>query len=139
MSKKGIYLTCFSSALLESVRQLVFFAFPEECEQIIRLKPGTDDNLITILTGIDYQIPGFLAGKADVDVVEVVVNKAGRMFTRKALVGLITSYQLQPGLSYPRDMIGLVALNANQPEVGHYQAVINKTSEKAWSCVLMPV
>ncbi len=134
----GLWIVAHSARGVDNSAAVAFFAFPEECEAIIKVRPGLDDTFTTILTGVDYQIPGFAAGRVACDVVDVVINKNGRMITRKALVGQISATQKQPGPAYPRDMIGMIALNADQPEVGKYHAVIKKMSDAAWACALVP-
>jgi hypothetical protein len=88
-----------------------------------------------VITGLDYQLPGFVAGTIDVDVVEVDVVKLGKHIIRKALVAEVCG-QKQPQAPYPTNMIALVALNANQPLKGRYSAEITKSSDCAWRCVL---
>jgi hypothetical protein len=56
---------------------------------------------------------------------------------RKALCDAVEG-QLPPRIGlYPENMIGLIAVNADQPEKGTYFARIKKVSSGAWRCVLV--
>jgi hypothetical protein len=114
----------------------VFYAFPEECVQIARLKPGILPYFETMLTGVDYQLKNFESGEFNVEVVEVIILKAGKQYLRKALCAEVYG-QKQPQPPYPMNMIGLVAQYAIQPKPGVYKASIKKFSEKAWTCTLV--
>jgi hypothetical protein len=113
----------------------VFFAFPEECLGIVLLKPGDLPQFKTTLTGLDYQLPNFFSGRLDVEVVDVDIVTHGLHRLRKALIAQVEG-QKQPQPIYPRNMIALVSIDANQPAVGHYTADILKTFAHGWRCVL---
>ena len=93
--------------------------------------------LATILTGCNYQVPGLEELEAEVEVVDVTTEKNGKQWVRKAICGAVEG-QLPPQSDlYPENMIGLVAVNADQPERGAYFARIKKVSSGAWKCVLV--
>jgi hypothetical protein len=72
-----------------------------------------------------------------VEVVDVTTEKNGKQWVRKAVCGAVDG-QLPPHSDlYPENMIGLVAVNADQPEKGAYFARIKKVSSGAWKCVLL--
>ena len=63
-------------------------------------------------------------------------REKGKTVIRKALVAQVPG-QLQPqNTAYPRDMIAMVAANADQPAIGQYKASIRRISESAWRCEL---
>jgi hypothetical protein len=116
----------------------VFIAFPEASRWIVAEKPGLKSTgLATILTGCNYQVPGLEELEAEVEVVDVTTEKNGKQWVRKAICGAVEG-QLPPQSDlYPENMIGLVAVNADQPEKGAYFARIKKVSSGAWKCVLV--
>ena len=101
-------------------------------------KPGLKNTgLATILTGCNYQVPGLEELETEVEVVDVTTEKNGKLWVRKAVYGAVDG-QLPPQSElYPENMIGLIAVNADQPEKGAYFARIKKVSSGAWRCVLV--
>jgi len=130
-----MWVLAHSARGMDNQAASVFFAFPEECQGIVLLKPGDLPEFETILTGLDYQLPNFLSGKLDVEVVDVDIVSRGIHRTRKALLAQVVG-QRQPQPPYPCNMIALVSVDANQPGIGHYTADIVKTYEHGWRCVL---
>jgi hypothetical protein len=56
---------------------------------------------------------------------------------RKAICGTVEG-QLPPQSDvHPENMIGLIAVNADQPEKGAHFARIKEVSSGAWKCVLV--
>jgi hypothetical protein len=133
----ALWRVAHSSRSSDASAASVFMAFPDESLWIIEHKPGVAINCtVTIITGVSYQVPNLISAETDVDVVDVQTHVRGRIVIRKAVVGLIDG-QVQPrDPGYPRNMIGLVAANADQPAVGQYYATIKQVSQGAWSCVL---
>lgn len=65
------------------------------------------------------------------------VTYKGKQWVRQAICGAVDG-QLPPQSDlYPENMIGLIAVNADQPEKGAYFARIKKVSSGAWECVLV--
>jgi hypothetical protein len=116
----------------------VFIAYPDEVMWIIREKPGQTAKCRTVVTGLKYQLPQAVDLDVDVKVVEVKTARRGKYVIRKALVvDEALEGQRQPQGSYPTNMIGLVVVNADQPEVGEYMAQLRKVSDNAWECQLV--
>ena len=110
----------------------VFIAFPEASRWIVAEKPGLKSTgLATILTGCNYQVPGLEELEAEVEVVDVTTEKNGKQWVRKAICGAVEGQLPPPSSTYPENMIGLVAVNADQPEKGAYFARIKKVSSGA--------
>lgn len=130
-----LWVISHSARGLDNQAACVFFAFPEECESIILLRPGDTPEIETVITGLSYQLPTYLAGEIEVDVVDVDIPKNGKHVIRKALVAKVAG-QKQPQSPYPKDMIALVAFTAPQPPVGKYVANILKISENSHRCIL---
>jgi hypothetical protein len=108
-------------------------AFPDEALEIVKSKPGKSTALATVLTGVNYQIPGFEHGELEVEVVEVTVTKGGKRIVRKAVVGEAPG-QLQAAEPYPSNLIGLISLSALKPDCGRYHVRITRQIEGAWVC-----
>jgi hypothetical protein len=127
-----------ASVLMVCAAASVFIAFPEASRWIVTAKPGLKDTgVATVLTGCNYQVPGLEELEAEVEVVDVTTEKNGKQWVRKAICGAVDG-QLPPQSDlYPRNMIGLIAVNADQPEKGAYFARIKKVSSGAWKCVLV--
>lgn len=71
------------------------------------------------------------------EVVDVTTEKNGKQGVRKAICDAVDG-QLPPQSDlYPKNMIGLIAVNAGQPEKGAYFARIRKIFRGAWKCVLV--
>ncbi|MGW8178224.1 MAG: hypothetical protein ACWGQW_05565 [bacterium] len=116
----------------------VFMAFHKECLRIVTERPGYSNEFETILTGMNYQLPNYVGEEmiVDVEVVDIDETKNGRRTVRKAIVATVAG-QLQPrNDKYPKNMIAMVATNANQPEVGTYTATIKRYSKNAFKAVL---
>jgi hypothetical protein len=130
-----MWVMAHSARGIDNQAASVFFAFPEECQGIVLLKPGDLPQFETNLTGLDYQLPNFFSGKLDVEVIDVDIVTRGIHRTRKALLAQVIG-QRQPQPPYPRNMIALVSVDANQPVVGNYTADIVKAYAHGWRCVL---
>lgn len=131
----ALWAVCHSSRSEDSSAACVFIAFPEECLWIIEKKPGLSGDLNTVLTGLNFQLPGINNLSVDVDIVDVEIIKSGKTLVRKGVVALVDG-QKQPGSGYPQNMIAMVALNTDQPKCGHYHATIEQSSAGAWKCQL---
>jgi hypothetical protein len=116
----------------------VLIAFPVASRWIVTEKPGLKSTgLATVLTGCNYQVPGLEELETEVEVVDVTTEKNGKQWVRKAICGAVDG-QLSPQSNiYPENMIGLIAVNADQPEKGAHFARIKKVSSGAWQCVLV--
>lgn len=132
----ALWQVVHSSRSMDSGASCVFLAFPEEAKWIVENKPGLSGGFNTVLTGLNFQLPGCTHLDVDVEIVDVTVSKAGKTLIRKAVVAQVQG-QKQPGSDYPRNMIAMVAVNADQPENGNYHAIINQISTGAWSCQLV--
>lgn len=116
----------------------VFFAFPELCKEIVLHKPGIRGTA-TILTGIKYQLPGnpdYL--EFDGEIVEVEVRKGDKVLVRKCVVANVPG-QTQAAMPYPRNMIGMIAADANQPQLGSYWFVCKRSSPGAHVAEITPI
>jgi hypothetical protein len=58
-------------------------------------------------------------------------------WVRKATCGAVEGQLLPQSDSCPENMIGLIAINADQPETGACFARIKKVSSGAWKCILV--
>jgi hypothetical protein len=115
----------------------VFIGYYDECLVIVKEKPGLIGSLRTIVTGIHYQVPGLREAALEGEIVDVQVNIRGKRIIRKALVGKVDG-QLQPqDPQYPANMIGMIAINAGQPQCGSYKISIKQTSRAAWTATLV--
>ncbi len=79
-------------------------------------KPGLKGSLRTVVTGIHYQVPGLREATLDGEIVELHVHIKGKRVIRKALVGEIEGQRQPQDPKYPRNMIGMIAVNADQPQ-----------------------
>jgi len=109
----------------------VFMAFPDKCLEIVGAKKGLKDAFETLFNGMHYQLPNISDLTVEVEIVDLEENKGNRTKIRKAVVASVTG-QVQPtGKQYPKNMIAMVAINANQPKAGKYMATIRQYSPKA--------
>lgn len=109
----------------------VFMAFPDECREIVKDKPGRKSRIV-ILTGITYQIPDFTDYTGEVDVRDVQIRKGDKVCIRKAVCAEISG-QLEPkDDQYPSNMIGLVSTQSDQIDCGKYIAAITPKSKSSW-------
>jgi hypothetical protein len=115
----------------------VFIGFYDECLKIVAEKPGLKGSLRTVVTGIHYQVPGLREATLEGEIVDVAVNIRGKRVIRKALVAQVDG-QLQPqDPQFPANMIGIIAVNADQPQNGTYTISIKQTSQSAWTATLI--
>lgn len=108
----------------------VFMAFHEECLRIVTDLDGLSDEFETMFTGMEHQLPNTEELTAEVEVIDFEVPRKGRTVLRKAVIASVNG-QLQPTNEYPENMIAMIAVNANQPELGKYKAVIKRYSNRA--------
>ena len=137
VAASALWRVAHSSRSTDASAASVFMAFPEQAEWIVENKPGLQINqTATILTGVNYQVPFLMSAETEVQVVDVETMVKGKIVIRKAVVGIVDG-QVQPSdPGFPRNMIGVIAANADQPGVGSYFATIKQVSQGAWSCVL---
>ena len=119
----------------------VFIGFPEECRWIIREKPGKNKpDTETLVLGLQYvfdQEPEHLTCEVEVREFEQVKN--GKRLIRKVVCGNVPGKK-DAREPYPADLIGMVEVKADQPELGKYIAVLTASGHgKSWHCKLMPV
>ena len=115
----------------------VFIGFYEECLKIVTEKPGLKGSLRTVVTGIHYQVPGLREATLEGEIVDIAVNIRGKRVIRKALVGEIEGQRQPQDPQYPANMIGMIAMNADQPQCGQYTISIKQTSQAAWTATLI--
>lgn len=137
IAANALWRVAHSSRSTETSAASVFMAFPEECRRIIAEKPGRKPRKMTVLTGLNYQVPGLTEVELDVRIVDVETTKGRRIIIRKAICGEIDGQLTPTNPMYPTDMLGMVAVNADQPEQGSYHASIRQVSQGAWECVLI--
>lgn len=82
-------------------------------------------------------MPGLEELEAEVEVVDVTTEKNGKQWVRKAICGAVDGQVATKSSIYPENMIGLIAVNADQPEKGAYFARIKEVSSGAWKCLLV--
>jgi hypothetical protein len=70
----------------------------------------------------------------EVKIIDMAKLQHGKMIVRKAVVAEVEG-QVQP-LDMPSNVIGVIASNADQPQVGSYFARIRKVSNGSWRCEL---
>ena len=118
-------------------RFVIIHRLPGGQRWIVAEKPGLKSTgLATILTGCNYQVPGLEELETEVEVVDVTTEKNSKQWVRKAICAVEGQLPPQSDL-YPENMIGLIAVNADEPEKGAYFARIKKVSSGAWKCVLV--
>ncbi len=112
----------------------VFIAFPEESNWIVKMKPGLKHGRSTIIVGLNFQLPGLDELDCEVKIIDMAKLQNGKMIVRKAVVAEVEG-QIQP-VGMPTNVIGVIAANADQPQVGMYIARIHRISSGAWRCEL---
>jgi hypothetical protein len=113
----------------------VFFAFPDECKEIISNKPGRNSNMV-VITGIHYQVPGFTNYTGEIEIMDIEDKKSGKLYIRKAVCAKIDG-QLEPrDTRYPRNMIALISSTSDQIKSGIYNVIITQKSEKSWTMIV---
>lgn len=134
----ALWLVAHSSRSENSGAASVFMAFPEECLEIIKNKPGLKDRNEVVLTGINYQIPGFISGEIEIKIGDVTTLKNGKKVIRKALFGSVPGQVPPRDKTLPRDLIGFVAANSDQPQDGQYWASVKMIGQSSWKAELIP-
>jgi hypothetical protein len=115
----------------------IFIGMPKEAEWIVREKPGLKEKVLkTVVVGLAHQLPGVDRLTATVNVIEYKQAKGKVTLIRKCLCAEVPG-QKQPSGDYPTNMLCMVAVQNEQPEVGQYLANIWPISEKAWGCELI--
>jgi hypothetical protein len=112
----------------------VFIGFPALVKWIISDKPGLDeDGTDTLLVGLNYVFDEPVTRiTVPVQVREFEQEKGRKRVVRKIVCGDVPGKKA-PRAPYPEDLIGMVELRAQQPEVGEYVAHIVKAGHgKAW-------
>ena len=112
----------------------MFIAFEDFALDIVKNKPGKDIHS-TIVTGVHYQVPSFEGGTFRVRIQEVETEKYGKRLIRKVICGPVPD-QIVKDKGLPDDLIGFVAMNVDQPEVGSYLATLIPLGKKSWKCAL---
>lgn len=145
----ALWIVAHSARSEDATAGSVFLAFPEECERIVAEKPGTKAQPVQeiILTGLAYQLPGFVSGALEnVEVREVATVKAAKRpgeremsLARRVVVGKAKGQKAPSDRSLPQDLLAFVAKNCQQPELGVYRKIeIRQIGEGSWKARLTP-
>ena len=128
---RALWWVAHSARSSDSGAGSVFMVFQSECLEIVGDKVDITVNFETMFNGMHYQLPNVDNLEVEVEVVDFEEERRGKVFVRKAVVASVIG-QLQPqNKQYPKDMIAMVAINANQPVAGKYLAHISRYSERA--------
>jgi len=135
----ALWREAHSSRSEDSSAASVFIGFPEEAKWVIAEKPGKRDSGVnTLLVGLNYvfdQEPNRLACEVAIREFEQVKNN--KRVVRKIVCGNVQG-KMDARQPYPADMLGMVDLQGEQPDVGCYQASITKAGRgMAWHCTLV--
>lgn len=133
----ALWHVAHSSRGAEATAASVFLGFPDECERIVRERPGGKVKEVT-LTGLGYQLPRFTAGELrGIRVEDVETMKGAKKIIRRAICGQVQGQVAPRDPSYPRDLIAFVAANTDQPEVGIYEVLkIQPFGQASWKGML---
>ena len=130
----ALWYVAHSARSHENQAASVFIAFEDFALDITKDKPGQEISSI-IVTGVHYQVPNFEGGTFRVRIQEVETEKYGKRLIRKVICGPVPG-QIVKDKSLPNDLIGFIAMNVDQPEVGSYLATLMPLGHKSWHCYL---
>lgn len=116
----------------------VFLAFPDECLEIVRSKPGEVVKEV-VLTGLNHQIPNFKSGTLkDLRVADITTLKNGKKIVRRVLVGKAPGQVAPKDKALPANLIAFIAANCDQPDPGEYKIVtISQIGPASWLAKLV--